>query len=91
VAIGYKPGHDFLAVSGLDQREHLRKNLRFRSSLLYQSTDAGWMISGQPSRVAIGVMTDVAKAYTVQFSDGLANGGLQSLSKSTNGRVQHVQ
>jgi hypothetical protein len=47
-----------------------------------QSTDAGWIISGHPSRVAIGVMTDVAKTYTVQFSDGTSNSGRPPLSQS---------
>jgi hypothetical protein len=58
-----------------------------------QSTDAGWMISGQPSRVAIGVLTDVAKAYTLQFSDGASNLGDPSVSQSSasDNRIQRLQ
>lgn len=47
--------------------------------------DAGCAIQGQPSRVALLLVTEEAAAYTLQFSDGATNVGLQSLSKSTYG------
>jgi hypothetical protein len=45
----------------------------------------GCAILGQATRVAVAVAPEEATAYTLQFSDGPANAGLQSLSKSTYG------
>jgi hypothetical protein len=54
--------------------------------------DAGCAILGQPARVAMRIFTEVATTYTLQFSDGPANAGFQSLSKSTDSRnrIQEV-
>jgi hypothetical protein len=51
----------------------------------------GCAILGQATRVGVGVAPVEATAYTLQFSDGPANTGLQSLSKSTHGVGQQLQ
>ena len=85
-----QPMVDFLNVDSLS---FYAKDFDTGQDLDMQSTDAGWMISGRPSRVAIGILTDVAKAYTVQFSDGASNLGHQSVSPSfaSKQRIQHLQ
>jgi hypothetical protein len=51
----------------------------------------GCVILGQATRVAVGVAPVETTAYTLQFSDGSANTGLQSLSKSTRGVGQPLR
>jgi hypothetical protein len=51
----------------------------------------GCVIFGQATRVAVGVAPVETTAYTLQFSDGSANTGLQSLSKSTHGVGQPLR
>lgn len=77
----------------VDSLSFYAKDFDTGQDLDMQPSDAGWIISGQPSRVAIGILTDVAKAYTVQFSDGASNVGDPSLSQSSASkqRIQRLQ
>jgi hypothetical protein len=61
-------------------------DLDTQQRLEVQCSDAGCAILGQPARIAVLIFTEEATAYTLRFSDGLANGGLQSLSKSTDSK-----
>ena len=76
-------GRLFFGVFDLDTQQRLE----------VQCSDAGCVILGQPTSIAIFIFTEEATAYTLQFSDGSGNGGLQSLSKSTASRknIQEVQ
>lgn len=73
----------FFGVFDLDTQQRLE----------VQCSDAGCVILGQPARIAIFIFTEEATAYTLQFSDGLANGGRQSLSESPASRknIQEVR
>ena len=74
-------GNWFFAVVDLDTDQQLD----------VQCSDAGCVILGQPSRIALLLLTEEAAAYTLQFSDGATNAGLQSLSRSTYGRQMGQQ